>query len=103
MKDKDWWIAGALVIVGLVCIVGASVGMRPMWLSMGSMMMWAMFVPWLVFIGLIVAVVWAGLWLVPKALNASSRHQCPACGARVHTDWRICPHCGVELTSTNQR
>lgn len=101
VKHRDWWIAGTLVILGLLCLIAASFGIRPMWWSMGSMMVWTMFVPWLVFIGLIIALLSFGVWFVPKALNVTSRHRCSVCGERrIHADWEHCPHCGAELRLT---
>ncbi|MCL6444452.1 MAG: zinc ribbon domain-containing protein [Alicyclobacillus sp.] len=103
MKHKDWFVAGTLVTIGLLLLFAASTGMGPVWWNMGWMMVWAMLVPWAVFIILFVLVMSLSSWGVSTVARTFMRHQCPVCRHHVKADWKICPNCGAQLVSVGEK
>jgi hypothetical protein len=59
---------------------------------------------WLLPLGFLALLVLGIIWLVktvtqPGGRLAASSRTCSNCGRPVQADWRVCPHCGQELTS----
>jgi hypothetical protein len=102
LKRKDWFIAGGLVAIGIILLVVASIAMQPMGMNMGMMMVWAMFVPWIVLIILFLLVACFGRWVVLIVSRALGRHECPSCGLRIRSKWKICPNCGSPLRNSKK-
>lgn len=93
MKRSDWILAGALVLVGMSCLIAAAVGYtNSSMMNMMGMMYW---MPIRVFFGAFVCLVFI-IVLVAFIYRVVSRTNptCKVCHATVKKNWNVCPHCG---------
>lgn len=99
MKNPQHWIAGGLVVIGILCfaavlvLMNRSAGMmmpmpgmyRGMWLIPGT------FLVIILALVVVVATGWSGL------RRKDALRFCPQCHESVQHQWRYCPYCGSRV------
>jgi hypothetical protein len=91
---------GGVVIVGALGLAILMAGDGGFSGSTGALVRW--YVPILLGVA-VAALVWVGLSEADSDdtdLGMGADSCCGACGGAIHSEWRLCPHCGERLPGT---
>ena len=99
MNRPQNWIAGLLVVVGILCFVVVSLGLyrSPGMMPMSGMLVGMWIIP-AMFLFVLAVAIGIGVTRMLGSRRDDASRRCSECHEHVEHHWGYCPYCGSPIT-----